>query len=165
MVYASRCRKGLGENFLTDRHGFVFIYARYNLVPLSHRLHFCHIAPFCFFATIKNERLCLIKEDTMCQIAMDTCQSANLCRILSLCHRIDSILDMVVSQNCVALLMDAHITQQSAISWCALPIVPVISSQLSLCYRSDRVLSKTAQLLLISAAQNFFNPINSTFTR
>ena len=46
----------------------------------------------------------------MYQIAMDACQNANFIPdIIFTSHRIDSILDMVASQNCVALLMDVHL--------------------------------------------------------
>ena len=46
----------------------------------------------------------------MYQIAMNACQNANFVpNIVFTSHRIDSILDMVTNQNCVALLMDAHL--------------------------------------------------------
>ena len=146
------------KNFLTDQHIIRLPYMQDNLVaivPPSHPLATLHSVSL---QQLKNERLCFIKEGSlMYQIAMDACQNANFVpNIVFTSHRIDSILDIVVSQNCVALLMDAHITQQSAISWCAIPIVPVISSQLSLCYRSDRALSKTAQLFVDFCSTKLF---------
>ena len=46
----------------------------------------------------------------MYQIAMDACQNANFIPdIIFTSHRIDSILDMVANQNCVALLMDVQL--------------------------------------------------------
>ena len=46
----------------------------------------------------------------MYQIAMNACQNANFVpNIVFTSHRIDSILDMVTNQNCIALLMDAHL--------------------------------------------------------
>ena len=61
---------------------------------------------------------------------------------------------MVTNQACVALLMDVHVQlpengpRPSYSPWCAIPITPAISSQLSLCYRSDGPLSRTAQLFV-----------------
>lgn len=106
------------KNFLTDQHIIRLPYMQDNLVaivPPSHPLATLHSVSL---QQLKNERLCLIKEGSlMYQIAMDACQNANFVpNIVFTSHRIDSILDIVVSQNCVALLMDAHITQQSAIS-------------------------------------------------
>ncbi len=134
------------KNFLTDQHIIRLPYMQDNLiaiVPPSHPLATLH---YVSLQQLKNERLCLIKEGSlMYQIAMDACQNANFVpNIVFTSHRIDSILDMVVSQNCVALLMDAHITQQSAISWCALPIVPVISSQ---CYSATAVIERSPKQL------------------
>lgn len=91
----------------------------------------------------------------MYQMSMDACQNAGFIPdIIFTSHRIDSILDMVTNQNCVALLMDAHLQfpengpKQTGAPWCAVPITPVISSQLSLCYHCDKPLSKTAQLFV-----------------
>ena len=91
----------------------------------------------------------------MYQIAMNACQNANFVpNIVFTSHRIDSILDMVTNQNCVALIMDAHLKlpengpKQTGEPWHIVPITPIISSQISICYRNDKVLSKNAQLFV-----------------
>lgn len=100
----------------------------------------------------------------MYQIAMDACQNANFIPdIIFTSHRIDSILDMVANQNCVALLMDVQLQLPEMISkqfsnlCCAIPIIPNISSQLSLCYRADKPLSKIAQLFVDFCNCKLFN--------
>lgn len=66
-------------------------------------------------------------------------------------HRIDSILDMVTNQDCVALLMDKHMElpdngpTQINVPWKTIPVSPEINSQISLCYRTDKPLSNPAQ--------------------
>ena len=86
-------------------------------------------------------------------VARIACQNANFVpNIVFTSHRTDSILDMVTNQACVALLMDVQLPENgprpSYSPWRAIPITPAISSQLSLCYRSDRPLSRTAQLFV-----------------
>ena len=88
----------------------------------------------------------------MYQIAMNACQNANFVpNIVFTSHRIDSILDMVTNQNCVALLMDAHLKlsenrpKQTGELWHIVPVTQIITSQISICYRNDKVLSKNAQ--------------------
>ena len=88
-------------------------------------------------------------------VARIACQNANFVPNIGFTsHRTDSILDMVTNQACVALLMDVHVQlpengpRPSYSPWRAIPITPAISSQLSLCYRSDRPLSRTAQLFV-----------------
>ena len=99
----------------------------------------------------------------MYQIAMDACQNANFVPdIIFTSHRIDSILDMVTNQNCVSLLMDVHLQlpengpKQTFAPWCFVPVTPEISSQISLCYRSDKSLSKTAQLFVDLCNEKLF---------
>ena len=69
---------------------------------------------------------------------------------------------LVTNQNCVALLMDAHLKlpengpKQTDAPWCIVPITPVISSQISICYRNDKPLSKNAQLFVDLCNDNLF---------
>lgn len=144
------------KNFLNDHHILRIPYMSDHLValiPLSHPLA---SSPSITLQQLKNDRFCFIKEGSlMYQMSMDACQNAGFIPdIIFTSHRIDFILDMVTNQNCVALLMDAHLQfpengpKQTGAPWCAVPITPVISSQLSLCYRCDKPLSKTAQLFV-----------------
>lgn len=131
------------------------------LLPKQHPLAHCESLTL---QQLKNERFCFIKEGSlMYQISMDACQNANFVpNIVFTSHRIDSILDMVTNQNCVALLMDAHLSmpengpKRSEAPWCIVPVAPVISSQISICYRNDKPLSKNAELFIRLCNENLF---------
>ena len=144
------------KNFLNDTLITRIPYLRDQLValvPLHHPL--AHAASITL-QQLKDDRFCFIKEGSlMYQISMDACQNANFVpNIVFTSHRIDSILDMVTNQNCVALLMDAQLKfpengpTQIGEPWHSIPITPAISSQISICYRNDKPLSKNAQLFI-----------------
>ena len=77
-------------------------------------------------------------------VARIACQNANFVpNIVFTSHRTDSILDMDVHVQ-----LPENGPRPSYSPWRAIPITPAISSQLSLCYRSDRPLSRTAQLFV-----------------
>lgn len=144
------------KNFLSDTHITRIPYLKDQLVallPIAHPL--AHSASVTL-QQLKDERFCFIKEGSlMYQISMDACQNANFVpNIVFTSHRIDSILDMVTNQNCIALLMDAHLAlpengpKRTYTPWCTVPITPPISSQISICYRNDKPLSKNAQLFV-----------------
>lgn len=153
------------RNFLSDKHIIRIPYMKDHLIALVPAHHPLSAAKSVTLQQLKTERFCFIKEGSlMYQIAMDACQNANFIPdIIFTSHRIDSILDMVANQNCVALLMDVQLqlpemmSTQSSDLCCAIPIVPVISSQLSLCYRADRPLSKTAQLFVDFCNRRLFD--------
>ena len=99
----------------------------------------------------------------MYQIAMDACQQAGFIPNISFSsHRIDSIIDIITNQHCVALLMDRHVMMpehgptQIDVPWTTVPITPLIQSQISICYRADKPLSKTAQLFVDFCTANLF---------
>lgn len=156
LIFTREDKASFEKNFLYDRHIVRIPYMRDRLaaiMPIGHPLASCESISL---QQLKNERFCLIKEGSlMYQISTDACQNANFVpNIVFTSHRTDSILDMVTNQNCIALLMDVHVQlpengpKPSYSPWRAVPITPVISSQLSLCYRSDRPLSRTAQLFV-----------------
>lgn len=90
---------------------------------------------------LKNEKFCFLKENTMLyDLCRSACQEANFIPdIVFNSHRLDSILDMVAKGGCVALLMNRHVSCENFANSADPPfsvarIVPVISTQLSLCY-------------------------------
>lgn len=144
------------KNFINDSQITRIPYMRDQLVallPIHHPLAQCKSITL---QQLKDERFCFIKEGSlMYQISIDACQNASFIpNIVFTSHRIDSILDMVTNQDCVALLMDVHLKlpengpKQTGAPWCIVPVTPVISSQISICYRSDKTLSKNAQLFI-----------------
>lgn len=156
LIFTREYKSSFEKNFLDDPHIVRIPYMRDKLVSLVPEHHPLASAESLTLQQLKNERFCFIKEGSlMYQICMDACHNANFVpNIVFTSHRIDSILDMVTNQNCVALLMDAHLSlpkngpKQTSAPWNIIPITPVISSQLSLCYRSDNPLSRTAQLFV-----------------
>ena len=152
------------KNFLYDTQVTRIPYLKDQLVvlmPVHHPL--AHSASLTL-QQLKAERFCFIKEGSlMYQISMNACQNANFVpNIVFTSHRIDSILDMVTNQNCIALLMDAHLSmpengpQHLNAPWCSVPVTPVISSQISICYRNDKPLSKNAELFIKLCNENLF---------
>lgn len=164
LVFTREDKTTFEKNFLNDRHIVRIPYIRDRLVALLPVSHPLALAESVTLQQLKNERFCLIKEGSlMYQIAMDACQNANFVPdIIFTSHRIDSILDMVTNQNCVSLLMDVHLRlpengpKQTFAPWCFVPVTPEISSQISLCYRSDKSLSKTAQLFVDLCNEKLF---------
>lgn len=164
LVFTREDKTTFEKNFLNDRHIVRIPYIRDRLVALLPVSHPLALAESVTLQQLKNERFCLIKEGSlMYQIAMDACQNANFVPdIIFTSHRIDSILDMVTNQNCVSLLMDVHLRlpengpKQTSAPWCFVPVTPEISSQISLCYRSDKSLSKTAQLFVDLCNEKLF---------
>lgn len=164
LVFTREDKTTFEKKFLNDRHIVRIPYIRDRLVALLPVSHPLALAESVTLQQLKNERFCLIKEGSlMYQIAMDACQNANFVPdIIFTSHRIDSILDMVTNQNCVSLLMDVHLQlpengpKQTFAPWCFVPVTPEISSQISLCYRSDKSLSKTAQLFVDLCNEKLF---------
>lgn len=152
------------KNFLNDTLVTRIPYLKDQLVALLPISHPLAGASSITLQQLKDDRFCFIKEGSlMYQISMNACQNANFVpNIVFTSHRIDSILDMVTNQNCVALLMDAHLKlpengpKQTDAPWCIVPITPVISSQISICYRNDKPLSKNAQLFVDLCNDNLF---------
>ena len=99
------------RNFLNDKHIIRIPYMKDYLIALVPAHHPLSAAKSVTLQQLKTERFCFIKEGSlMYQIAMDACQNANFIPdIIFTSHRIDSILDMVANQNCVALLMDVQL--------------------------------------------------------
>ncbi len=164
LVFTREDKTTFEKKFLNDRHIVRIPYIHDRLVALLPVSHPLALAESVTLQQLKNERFCLIKEGSlMYQIAMDACQNANFVPdIIFTSHRIDSILDMVTNQNCVSLLMDVHLQlpengpKQTFAPWCFVPVTPEISSQISLCYRSDKSLSKTAQLFVDLCNEKLF---------
>lgn len=102
---------------------------------------------------LQNEKMCFLKENTLlydlCRFA---CQEASFIpNIIFDSHRRDSILDMVTNSDCIGLLTNQHVTYPltSAISmnpsFCAVKIVPAITTRISLCYLKNARLSFAAR--------------------
>lgn len=157
--------KATFENNFLNRKIFTRIpYMRDNMVAVMQKTHPLANEESITLQQLKDEHFCFIKEGTlMYNLSMNACQNAGFIPdIIFTSHRIDSILDMVTNQNCVALLMDKHLDMPlgspdtPSNPWSIVPITPSISSQISICYRNDRPLSKTAQLFVDFVTQSIF---------
>lgn len=164
VIFQREDKAAFEKNFLSDTNVTRIPYIKDHLVSLLPNYHPLAHADQVTLQQLKDERFCFIKEGSlMYQISMTACQNANFIpNIVFTSHRIDSILDMVTNQNCVALLMDAHLQlpkngpKHTDAPWCIVPVTPVISSQISICYRNDKALSKNAQLFIQLCNDNLF---------
>ena len=164
IVFNREDKQTFEKNFLNDTHIKRIPYIKDSLIALMQKNHPLAQEKSIALPMLKDEQFCLIKEGSlMHQIAMDACQQAGFIpSVIFTSHRIDSILDIITNQNCVALLMNQHIElpengpTQVNTPWVAVPITPTIQSQISICYRADRPLSKTAQLFIDFCTANIF---------
>ena len=153
LIFYREDKHSFEENFLNNQRIVRVPYITDKMVALMPKTHPLAKEASVNLQQLKDEQFCFIKEGSlMYEMAMSACQNAGFIpNIIFTSHRIDSILDMVTNQDCVALLMDQHITLpdngpiQQNTPWVTIPIKPEIQSQISLCYRSDKPLSAAAQ--------------------
>lgn len=165
IIFSREDKQTFERNILQDDHIHRIPYMTDSLVALVPKNHSLAKLDSISLPQLKDEQFCLIKEGSlMYQIAMDACQQAGFIpNIIFTSHRVDSILDMVTNQNCVALLMNQHLAipdngpKPIKTPWVTIPISPTISSQISICYRTDKPLSKTAQLFVDFCTSRLFN--------
>lgn len=166
IIFQREDKASFEKNFLNDTQVTRIPYLKDRLIALMPIHHPLAQSASVTLQQLKNERFCLIKEGSlMYQMSMSACQNASFVpNIVYTSHRIDSILDMVTNQNCVALLMDVHLAlpengpKRTYEPWRAVPITPVISSQISICYRNDKPLSQNAQLFIDLCNNKLFHP-------
>lgn len=167
LIFTREDKVTFEKNFISERHITRIPYMRDRLVAVMQKKHPLANAESITLQQLKDEKFCLIKEGSlMYQISIDACQNAGFIpNIIFASHRIDSILDMVTNQNSIALLMDVHTQlpengpKQIITPWCVVPIAPVISTQLSLCYLSNRPLSQTAQMFVDFCSAQLFETV------
>lgn len=152
LIFTREDKLSFENNFMTNNQIMHIPYMRDKMVALLSKNHPLANETSVTLQQIKEERFCLIKEGSLIHdMCMAACQNAGFIpNIIFTSHRIDSIIDMVTNQNCIALLMDKHVhftnngSKQTNVPWTTVLIVPEINSQISVCYRTDRVLSDIA---------------------
>ncbi len=165
VIFTREDKRSFETNFISDTRIQRIPYIKDNLVAIMQNTHPLAHEESVTLQQLSGEHFCFIKEGSlMHDICMDACQQAGFIPdIVFTSHRTDSIFDMVTNQNCVALLMDQHVTlpkngpKQTDTPWTAIPIAPSIQSQVSLCYRTDKALSKTARLFVEFCEANLFS--------
>jgi len=165
IVFSREDKQTFEKNFLQDSNIRRIPYIKDSLVALMQKTHPLANSESVTLPQLRDEQFCLIKEGSMMyKIAIEACQQAGFIpNIIFTSHRVDSIIDMVTNQNCIALLMNQHIAMPEngpktlEAPWVPVPIVPNISSQISICYRTDKPLSKTAQLFVDFCTSRLFN--------
>lgn len=98
---------------------------------------------------LQDEKFVLLKQQTMMyQLCMDACQRVGFKPQVAFdCHRLDAILDLVTQGMGVSLLMNRHVPRPAhggpsePPAFCAVDIIPEITSSLYLCYCKKAVLS------------------------
>ena len=166
LVFTRETKADFENNFLKNEQIKRIPYLKDRLVALIPKSHPLSKEPELTLQELKNENFCLIKEGSlMYEIGIDACRRAGFIpNVIFTSHRIDSILDMVSTQNCVALLMDKHLTVPTngltnihkEVLWTYVPIIPEINSQISICYNGTVSLSKTAQLFVDFCTSKLF---------
>lgn len=167
LIFTREDKVTFERNFISGDNITRIPYLRDRLVAIMQKKHPLANAESVTLHQLKDEQFCLIKEGSlMYQMSIDACQNADFIpNIIFTSHRIDSILDMVTNQNSIALLMDIHVQlpkngpKEMNTPWCAVPITPEISSQLSLCYMNNKPLSKTAKLFVDYCTAQLFKTI------
>ncbi len=158
IIFTRETKSDFENNFLNNSQIKRIPYLKDRLVVLLPKKHPLASKTEVTLQNFKDENFCLIKEGSlMYEIGLDACRRAGFIpNIIFTSHRIDSILDMVTNQDCVALLMDKHLekptnaptTIHDDAPWTYIPVVPETNSQMSICYNNTEPLSKTAQLFV-----------------
>ncbi len=167
LIFTRESKPDFENNFLNNGQIVRIPYLKDRMVVLLPKSHPLAKEKTLTLQQLKDENFCFIKEGSlMYEIAIDACRRAGFIpNIIFSSHRIDSILDMVSNQNCVALLMDKHVStpvkapieMEKTAPWTYIPIVPEINSQISICYDKTQPLSKTAKLFIDFCTEKIFS--------
>ena len=153
LIFTRESKLNFEKNFLDDKRVIRIPYVRDHMVALLPKTHPLAGEKEISLRSLQDENFCFIKEPSMMyDLCVDACQSANIIpKIAFTSYRLESIFDMVATGSYVALLMNWHTAPPENamfspdVPWVAVDITPRIYSQISLCYLSDRKLSRTAQ--------------------
>jgi len=155
LIFNREDKTSLKNSYLSQRFLTHIPYMKDKLVAVVKKTHPLAKEKSITLQQLKDEHFCFIKEETfMYNLSTSSCQNAGFIPdVIFTSHRIDSILDMVKNQSCVALLMDKHLDipifkENASRPLTQIPITPTISSQINLCYRNDKPLSDSAKLFL-----------------
>ncbi|MDO5425868.1 MAG: LysR family transcriptional regulator [Eubacteriales bacterium] len=154
LIFLRESCHGTDDPFETD-DGLVHIpYLTDYLVALLPTGHPLAGQPELSLRSLMEEKFCFLKESSMLyDLCRSACQAAGFIPdIVFDSHRLDSIFDMVTYGNCVAMLMNRHVESRlcsaSPAPFADVKIVPAISTQISLCYQKNALLSRSAQQFL-----------------
>ncbi len=164
LIFTREDKETFEKNFMKDTEIVRIPYIKDSLVVLMQKDHPLAEKDTVSLQELSGEHFCFIKEGSlMYQICMDACQEAGVIPdIIFTSHRIDSIIDMVTNQDCVALLMDQHVDmpkngpKQLDVPWTVIPVTPAVETQVSLCYKTEKPLSKAAQLFVDYCSNSLF---------
>lgn len=153
LIFTRETKLWFEKSFLEDNKVVRIPYIRDHLVALLPKKHRLASSRSLTLRELKDEKFCFIKEDSlMYDICVSACQAAGFIpEILFTSHRLDSILDIISTTSCVALLMNQHLMSperalySAELPWVAIDITPYIYSQISLCYLKEQRLSASAK--------------------
>ena len=164
LILTRESRLDFEKNFLNDEQIVRIPYMKDHLIAVLNRNHPLASRRELSLRDLKDERFCMIKENSMLyNLCVDACHAANFIpKIAFTSHRLGSILDMVSNGEYVALLTNFHVkppemapSYSSEPLWVPVPITPQITTQLSLCYLKNAPLSKTAKNFVAFCEERF----------
>jgi DNA-binding transcriptional LysR family regulator len=113
---------------------------------------------------LKNESFCLLNENSMLyNFAFTKCAEAGFTpNVIFTSQRLSNILDMVSRGTGVALLMNYHTAMPgdnpdfiASLGYVTIPVSPILSTQISLCYLSGTALSPAAEAFVNFCTEAF----------
>ena len=131
-----------------------------HLVAIVERHNPLALRQFLTFSDLSQEKLCFFKRNSILfNLCYSACQDAGfLPNVVYDSHYIGSIFDMVLKSGCVGLLTDHHVAgrrrQDPDGPLAFIPIVPDLSTRISLCYLENTPLSEGAAAFVDFFTQN-----------
>lgn len=166
LIFTREPTKGLEETSPDESRIVRIPYMTDHMVALLPGVHPLAARQELSLRELKEEHFCFIKESSlMYDLCIEACQAAGFIpQIAFTSHRFENIFDMVSSGSYVALVMNPHAVPfpgsgaPAERPWRAVPIVPRICSQVSLCYRKGRPLTAAAQKFVDFCTREFKAP-------
>lgn len=117
------------------------------LIPAAHPLAKTELLSL---RQLKEEPLLFIKEKTfLYELCTQACEQAGFCpNVVFSSHRIENITDLVGKGMGIALLMERQIPAAPGDKWVVRPVLPAVTSRISLVYLKEKPVSETAKHFL-----------------
>lgn len=169
LAFLRESKLSFEKNFLKDEQFVRIPYLRDRLVAILPKNHPLAASPEISLRSLKDDTFCLLKEGTLLyDLSVSACQEAGFIpNVAFTSHRLDSILDMVISGGMVALLANQHVGRPTTAGFSAespfaiVDISSKIQTQISLCYRRDDSLSPTAKQFVAYCQEHFISGSDS----
>lgn len=149
LIFQRETKREFERNFMSDQEIERIPWCQDHLVAVIAKSHPLAREASLSLKALKDEKLLMIKEGSlMYDICTEVCHAAGFTpQIFSTSHSVACLLDEVSAGDGIALLMDRHIVQPSfaqgeaRLPWVSVPLMPLTTTQISICYRKDGDLS------------------------